>query len=295
MNNLNEIMIKNEVQVEAGKISFDGIEQFKENVASVDNYIKSIDIENAEEKEIVDTKSSLDNLLKQLDTEFKRIKNVYVEPFEKFKKEYDLIVSTLKNSQSSLLDKKREIKNFKEKTRSSVVEAYIRENIKDHDLDIELFKDLIHEMRLGKYFKSKSYELKSSSYDMINTEILNVFDKEQEYHSNIKIIEKTCNEKGLVSLAYTENFTRDSKLIDTLEKIDRDYEYKNKQEQEVKTPKVDTSRYTILDNETGEIVEQEPTYRFKLSIQTDKTKSKLLEEFMIDNKIDYEIKDLEVL
>lgn len=295
MNNLNEIMIKNEVQVEAGKISFDGIEQFKENVASVDNYIKSIDIENAEEKEIVDTKSSLDNLLKQLDTEFKRIRNVYVEPFEKFKKEYDLIVSTLKNSQSSLLDKKREIKNFKEKTRSSVVEAYIIENIKDHDLDIGLFKDLIHEMRLGKYFKSKSYELKASSYDMINTEILNVFDKEQEYHSNIKIIEKSCNEKGLVSLAYTENFTRDSKLIDTLEKIDRDYEYKNKQEQEVKAPKVDTSRYAVLDKETGEIVEQESTYRFKLSIQTDKTKSKLLEEFMIDNKIDYEIKDLEVL
>lgn len=295
MNNLNEIMIKNEVQVEAGKISFDGIEQFKENVASVDNYIKSIDIENAEEKEIVDTKSSLDNLLKQLDTEFKRIKNVYVEPFEKFKKEYDLIVSTLKSSQSSLLDKKREIKNFKEKTRSSVVEAYIRENIKDHDLDIELFKDLIHEMRLGKYFKPKSYELKASSYDIINTEILNVFDKEQEYHSNIKIIEKTCKEKGLVSLAYTENFTRDSKLIDTLEKIDRDYEYKNKQEQEVKTPKVDKSRYTILDNETGEIVEQESTYRFKLSIQTDKTKSKLLEEFMIDNKIDYDLTDFEVL
>ena len=78
-------------------------------------------------------------------------------------------------------------------------------------------------MRLGKYFKTKSYELKPSSYDMINTEILNVFDKEQEYHSNIKIIEKTCKEKGLVSLAYTENFTRDSKLIDTLEKIDRDY------------------------------------------------------------------------
>lgn len=295
MNNLNEIMIKNEVQVEAGKISFDGIEQFKENVASVDKYIKSIDIENAEEKEIVDTKSSLDNLLKQLDTEFKRIRNVYVEPFEKFKKEYDLIVSTLKNSQSSLLDKKREIKNFKEKTRSSIVEGYIRENIKDHDLDIELFKDLIHEMRLGKYFKSKSYELKASSYDIINTEILNVFDKEQEYKAKIRIIENNCKAKGLVSLAYTENFTRESKITDTLKKIDRDFEYKNKHEQEVKAPKVDKSRYAVLDKETGEIVEQESTYRFKLSIQTDKTKSKLLEEFMIDNKIDYEIKDLEVL
>ena len=295
MNNLNEILIKNEVQVEAGKISFNGIEQFKENVASVDNYIKSIDIENAEEKEIIDTKSSLDNLLKQLDTEFKRIKNVYVEPFEQFKKEYDLTVSTLKNSQSSLLDKKREIKNFKEKTRSSVVEAYIRENIKDHDLDIELFKDLIHEMRLGKYFKSKSYELKASSYDIINTEILNVFDKEQEYKAEIRIIENNCKAKGLESLYYTENYTRESKITDTLKKIDRDFEYKNKQEHDVTIPKVDKSRYTILDNETGEIVEQESTYRFKLSIQTDKTKSKLLEEFMIDNKIDYEIKDLEVL
>ena len=295
MNNMNEILIKNEVQVEAGKISFNGIEQFKENVAIVEKYIEGIDIKNAEEKEIVDTKSNLDNLLKQLDTEFKRIRNVYIEPFEQFKKEYDLIVSTLKNSQSNLLDKKREIKNFKETTRSSVVEGYIKENIKDHNLDIDLFKDLIHEMRLGKYFKIKSYELKPSSYDMINMEILNVFDKEQEYHSNIKIIEKTCKEKGLVSLAYTENFTRDSKLIDTLEKIDRDFEYKNKQEQEVKVPKVDKSRYTVLDNETGEIVEQESTYIFNLAIETDKTKSKLLEEFLIDNKIDYEIKDLDVL
>lgn len=217
-------------------------------------------------------KADLNNVVKVLDTERKKVKKEYNAPFEEFEKKINgykkqiLAVSDSINKGVSAFEESEKQKRF-EKINETIAEVAPSYEIDPNEI-------LIRDSWLNKGSFTAKGELTKKTLEEITYEMKTIKDRENKIAADKKIVENYAKAVGLEADSWVMQVEMGSTAPELIESIDRAVKNKKLRELEEEQSrqaqaaydkaianirKQETSTGTVnVDNETGEIIEDEP-------------------------------------
>ena len=261
----------NELQVQYTQATLDIVnwDEFQANVQEVvskyENYLPTAGTINADK----DTRATLNKLIKSIDERRKEIKGDFTKPLTEFEGKLKDAVAPLKEVVSKIDAGIKEIEEQERTYRRDAVKMFLANESAKYNLDARIFDSLIESYGNKKgNFKKDGFTLLKKAADELSEIVQNEYQAQEKRRKDISIIASRCEQYGLTSAPY-ERMLDTFDLSDILTQIDDDKErliieqeakearekaQEERRRQALEQAQAEAGEYSIVDNETGEIV-----------------------------------------
>lgn len=278
------------------------INNFAELKAKVQNFSDQYKDLVATDESLADAKSAkaeLNKLVKAIDTERKRIKKEYNEPYNDFKLNIDDLQTILKQTIGPISEQIANIETQQRNERANKVRELINEMAPEYGINPDTI-EIEHEWTNKTMSQTKLIRTLKDGFTALKHQ-------QESLELNKKLVDEHCKTKGIDSSGWLSQIDQDTDIKQLLISIDRAVEDKARKEQQKKNEQeyedaIRKSQQTkvedkTVDQETGEIVDEEEAidddapsqWTMAFRVTGDFDKLKLLNDFIIKNNISNEM------
>lgn len=244
-------------------------------------------------------KAELNKLVKAIDTERKRIKKEYNEPYNDFKLNIDDLQTILKQTIGPISEQIANIETQQRNERANKVRELINEMAPEYGINPDTI-EIEHEWTNKTMSQTKLIRTLKDGFTALKHQ-------QESLELNKKLVDEHCKTKGIDSSGWLSQIDQDTDIKQLLISIDRAVEDKARKEQQKKNEQeyedaIRKSQQTkvedkTVDQETGEIVDEEEAidddvpsqWTMAFRVTGDFDKLKLLNDFIIKNNISNEM------
>ncbi len=244
-------------------------------------------------------KAELNKLVKAIDTERKRIKKEYNEPYNDFKLNIDDLQTILKKTIDPISEQITNIETQQRNERANKVRELINEMAPEYGINPDTI-EIEHEWTNKTMSQTKLIRTLKDGFTALKHQ-------QESLELNKKLVDEHCKTKGIDSSGWLSQIDQDTDIKQLLISIDRAVEDKARKEQQKKNEQeyedaIRKSQQTkvedkTVDQETGEIVDEEEAidddapsqWTMAFRVTGDFDKLKLLNDFIIKNNISNEM------
>lgn len=244
-------------------------------------------------------KAELNKLVKAIDTERKRIKKEYNEPYNDFKLNIDDLQTILKQTIGPISEQIANIETQQRNERANKVRELINEMAPEYGINPDTI-EIEHEWTNKTMSQTKLIRTLKDGFTALKHQ-------QESLELNKKLVDEHCKTKGIDSSGWLSQIDQDTDIKQLLISIDRAVEDKARKEQQKKNEQeyedaIRKSQQTkvedkTIDQETGEIVDEEEAidddapsqWTMAFRVTGDFDKLKLLNDFIIKNNISNEM------
>ncbi|ATO45992.1 hypothetical protein C5L30_000371 [Companilactobacillus farciminis] len=244
-------------------------------------------------------KAELNKLVKAIDTERKRIKKEYNEPYNDFKLNIDDLQTILKQTIDPISEQIANIETQQRNERANKVRELINEMAPEYGINPDTI-EIEHEWTNKTMSQTKLIRTLKDGFTALKHQ-------QESLELNKKLVDEHCKTKGIDSSGWLSQIDQDTDIKQLLISIDRAVEDKARKEQQKKNEQeyedaIRKSQQTkvedkTVDQETGEIVDEEEAidddapsqWTMAFRVTGDFDKLKLLNDFIIKNNISNEM------
>lgn len=244
-------------------------------------------------------KAELNKLVKAIDTERKRIKKEYNEPYNDFKLNIDDLQTILKQTIGPISEQIANIETQQRNERANKVRELINEMAPEYGINPDTI-GIEHEWTNKTMSQTKLIRTLKDGFTALKHQ-------QESLELNKKLVDEHCKTKGIDSSGWLSQIDQDTDIKQLLISIDRAVEDKARKEQQKKNEQeyedaIRKSQQTkvedkTVDQETGEIVDEEEAidddapsqWTMAFRVTGDFDKLKLLNDFIIKNNISNEM------
>ena len=278
------------------------INNFAELKATVQNFSDQYKDLVATDESLAGAKSAkaeLNKLVKAIDTERKRIKKEYNEPYNDFKLNIDDLQTILKQTIDPISEQIANIETQQRNERANKVRELINEMAPEYGINPDTI-EIEHEWTNKTMSQTKLIRTLKDGFTALKHQ-------QESLELNKKLVDEHCKTKGIDSSGWLSQIDQDTDIKQLLISIDRAVEDKARKEQQKKNEQeyedaIRKSQQTkvedkTVDQETGEIVDEEEAidddapsqWTMAFRVTGDFDKLKLLNDFIIKNNISNEM------
>lgn len=278
------------------------INNFAELKAKVQNFSNQYKDLVATDESLAGAKSAkaeLNKLVKAIDTERKRIKKEYNEPYNDFKLNIDDLQTILKQTIDPISEQIANIETQQRNERANKVRELINEMAPEYGINPDTI-EIEHEWTNKTMSQTKLIRTLKDGFTALKHQ-------QESLELNKKLVDEHCKTKGIDSSGWLSQIDQDTDIKQLLISIDRAVEDKARKEQQKKNEQeyedaIRKSQQTkvedkTVDQETGEIVDEEEAidddapsqWTMAFRVTGDFDKLKLLNDFIIKNNISNEM------
>ena len=278
------------------------INNFAELKAKVQNFSNQYKDLVATDESLAGAKSAkaeLNKLVKAIDTERKRIKKEYNEPYNDFKLNIDDLQTILKQTIGPISEQIANIETQQRNERANKVRELINEMAPEYGINPDTI-EIEHEWTNKTMSQTKLIRTLKDGFTALKHQ-------QESLELNKKLVDEHCKTKGIDSSGWLSQIDQDTDIKQLLISIDRAVEDKARKEQQKKNEQeyedaIRKSQQTkvedkTVDQETGEIVDEEEAidddapsqWTMAFRVTGDFDKLKLLNDFIIKNNISNEM------
>lgn len=272
-----EIVKNTSIEYTPAVIKFNDPEAFKAAMAEVVKQYDGYEVTAATIKQDKAVYTQLNKFWEALETRRKDIKGAVVDPYDKFKAEYDAGTEDFLRVRAGIGAAIQEYNEAQKRLRADHVAYVFAELAKASNLDPADFEVYHANFAKSDNFKASKLDLKPAIIAEINAIFDEHIKKLQERADAIAAIEESAQAVELPSAPYVSLFEAGQTLPEVLKAIrtaadkarqEREEAEARHQADELRRKELQeqaaqeaAGRYTVVDNETGEIMEQpEPTH-----------------------------------
>ena len=251
------------------KITINNENELKQELESIADKYSGLIVTENNLKSVKSTRAKLNALNKGLDDKRKEIKSSYNAPLNEFEDKVKGYQAIINKSLEPISDGIKTLENSQRKERKAHVQEVINEMAPEYDIDPT-------EIEIEKSWTNKT--MTDIKLTRILSDGFNALKRKKDlFETNKKLVEEHCKYVGVEPAGWVSQLSDEYNATDVIKAIDQAVEDKKQKElaeqkqiesekaiQESKQQKIDGS---VIDTETGEVIQDDIPTEYAVSIQ----------------------------
>ncbi|WCG34777.1 DUF1351 domain-containing protein [Companilactobacillus farciminis] len=266
----NEVVLQDfSVNFTPTKITINNENELKQELESIADKYSGLIVTENNLKSVKSTRAKLNALNKGLDDKRKEIKSSYNAPLDEFEDKVKGYQAIINKSLEPISDGIKTLENSQREERKAHVQEVINEMAPEYDVDPT-------EIEIEKSWTNKT--MTDIKLTRILSDGFNALKRKKDlFETNKKLVEEHCKYVGVEPAGWVSQLSDEYNATDVIKAIDQAVEDKKQKElaeqkqiesekaiQESKQQKIDGS---VIDTETGEVIQDDIPTEYAVSIQ----------------------------
>ena len=266
----NEVVLQDfSVNVTPTKITIKNETEMKQKLESIADKYSGLIVTENNLKSVKSTRAKLNALNKGLDNKRKEIKSSYNAPLDEFEDKVKGYQTIINKSLEPISDGIKTLENSQREERKKHVQEVINEMAPEYGVDPR-------EIKIERKWTNKN--ISDISLTRFIVDDLNTLKRKKDlFETNKKLVEEHCKYVGVEPAGWVSQLSDEYNATDVIKAIDQAVEDKKQKElaeqkqiesekaiQESKQQKIDGS---VIDTETGEVIQDDIPTEYAVSIQ----------------------------
>lgn len=266
----NEVVLQDfSVNFTPTKITINNENELKQELESIADKYSGLIVTENNLKSVKSTRAKLNALNKGLDDKRKEIKSSYNAPLDEFEDKVKGYQAIINKSLEPISDGIKTLENSQREERKAHVQEVINEMAPEYDVDPT-------EIEIEKSWTNKT--MTDIKLTRILSDGFNALKRKKDlFETNKKLVEEHCKYVGVEPAGWVSQLSDEYNATDVIKAIDQAVEDKKQKElaeqkqiesekaiQESKQQKIDSS---VIDTETGEVIQDDIPSEYAVSIQ----------------------------
>ncbi|HIY91571.1 MAG TPA: DUF1351 domain-containing protein [Candidatus Companilactobacillus pullicola] len=266
----NEVVLQDfSVNFTPTKITINNENELKQELESIADKYSGLIVTENNLKSVKSTRAKLNALNKGLDDKRKEIKSSYNAPLDEFEDKVKGYQAIINKSLEPISDGIKTLENSQREERKAHVQEVINEMAPEYDIDST-------EIEIEKSWTNKT--MTDIKLTRILSDGFNALKRKKDlFETNKKLVEEHCKYVGVEPAGWVSQLSDEYNATDVIKAIDQEVEDKKQKElaeqkriesekviQESKQQKIGDS---VIDSETGEVIQDDIPTEYAVSIQ----------------------------